>query len=211
MDKRKRLIRHRYRPSTYIDLLRMGFSGILHLMARVLPGGSDLRPFLHRLRGVNIRGQVYIGDDVYIDLDHPECVEIHDGVVIAPRCTIIAHFGPGGAGKIVIEKQAAIAAGCVIVCAHGQTLTIGEGAVISAGSTVSHDIPPYTLCGAPRIKAFGKVTKPFSVAHTYEEFRRGLEPMRAKNGQGKLSSSAQTGGASRNRPPSIVVGEAKDG
>jgi UDP-3-O-[3-hydroxymyristoyl] glucosamine N-acyltransferase len=172
--------RLRYRPSTYKALFMMGFNGILHLMARVLPGGKNLRPFLHRLRGVRISGRVFIGDDVYLDEDYPECIEIHDGAVIGPRCTIIGHTR--GAGRIVIEKQAAIAAGCVIVCAPGQTLTIGEGAVISAGSTVSHDIPPYTLCGAPRIKAFGKVTVPFTMDTTYEEFKRGVTPMRAKTG-----------------------------
>jgi acetyltransferase-like isoleucine patch superfamily enzyme len=148
------------------------------MMARVLPGGGDLRPFLHRLRGVKIHGSVYIGDDVYLDEDCPESVEIHDGVVIAHRCTIIGHTK--GVGKIVIEKQAAIGSGCLIVCRAGQTLTIGEGAVISAGSTVSHDIPPRTLCGAPRIKAFGKVTVPLTINMKYEQFRRGVEPMRRK-------------------------------
>jgi acetyltransferase-like isoleucine patch superfamily enzyme len=133
---------------------------------------------MHRLRGVKIYGSVYIGDDVYLDEDHPESVEIHDQVVIAHRCTIIGHTR--GVGKIVIEKQAAIGSGCLIVCGPGQTLTIGEGSVISAGSTISHDIPPHTLCGAPRIKAFGKVTVPFTATTTYEHFRRGLVPMRRK-------------------------------
>jgi acetyltransferase-like isoleucine patch superfamily enzyme len=146
------------------------------MMARFLPGGKNLRPFLHRLRGVKIHGSVYIGDDVYIDEDYPESVEIHDDVVIAHRCTIIGHTR--GIGKIVIEKQTAIATGCLIVCGPGQTLTVGEGAVISAGSTVSHDIPPRTLCGMPRIKAFGKVTVPFTWDTTYEQFLRGVEPMR---------------------------------
>jgi len=185
MNNRKTSVRQRYRLSTYTALLKMGFNGILHLMARVLPGGLNLRPFLHRLRGVRISGRVFIGDDVYLDEDNPESVEIHDGAVIGPRCTIIAHTR--GAGKIVIEQKAAIAAGCLIVCASGQTLTIGEGAVISAGSTVSHDIPPYTLCGPPRIKAFAKITVPFVLQTTYEEFRRGLEPMRAKKREGEGS------------------------
>jgi acetyltransferase-like isoleucine patch superfamily enzyme len=148
-------------------------------MARVLPGGFTLRPFLHRLRGVKIHGSVWIGDDVHLAEHYPETVEIHDGVAIATRCTIIAHTK--GPGRIVIEKGAAIGAGCVVVCKSGQTLTIGEGAVISAGSTVSHSIPPYALCGAPRLKVFGKVTTPFRDATTYEEFQRGMLPMRPTN------------------------------
>jgi len=148
-------------------------------MARILPGGFSLRPFLHRLRGVKIEGSVWIGDDVYIDEEHPETVEIRDGAAIATRCTIIGHTK--GPGRIVIEKDAAIGAGCIITCASGQTLTIGEGAVISAGSAVTHSIPPYTLCGAPRIKAFAKLTRPFRAAATHEEFRRSLVPIRTTN------------------------------
>jgi len=166
------------------------FNRILHLMARFLPGSTNLRPFLHRLRGVKICGRVFIGDDVYLENEYPECVEIHDGAVIGLRSTVIAHTSVAhtrSPGKIVIEKQAIITAGCLIVCAQGKTLTIGEGAVISAGSTVQNNIPPYTLCGMPRIKAFGKITVPFTFDTEQEEFTRGLKPMRAKKRGGESS------------------------
>jgi serine acetyltransferase len=185
MNESEHAVRQRYRPSFYFSLLRYWFIGTLHLMARFLPGGRNLRPYLHRLRGVKIGSNVFIGDDVYLEEDYPECVEIHDGVVIAPRCTIIAQTR--GPGKVVIEKNVAFGANCLVVCASGKTLTIGEGAVISAGSTVSHDIPAHTLCGPPRLKTFATVSVPFTLGTTYEEFRRGLEPMRAKNGKGERS------------------------
>jgi len=166
-------------------LARRMFNRILHLMARFLPGSTNLRPFLHRLRGVKICGKVFIGDDVYLENEHPECVEIHDGALIGLRSTIVAHTRRPG--KIVIEKQACITAGCLIVCAPGKTLTIGEGAVISAGSTVQNDVPPYTLCGAPRIKEFGKITVPFTLDVEYEEFMGGLKPMRTQKREGEGS------------------------
>ena len=173
-------MKSRYRPSTYIDVLRTIFqlNPILHVLARVLPGGFSVRPFLHRLRGVKIYGDIWIGDDVYLGGDYPETVEIYDGVAIATRCTIIPNTK--GAGKIIIRERAAIGAGSTIICASGKSITIGEGAVISAGSTVMNDIPPYTLCGPPRIKAFGHVTVPFQTAATYEEFIRGVRPLRTK-------------------------------
>jgi len=166
-------------------LARRMFNRILHLMARFLPGSTTLRPFLHRLRGVKISGNVFIGDDVYLENEYPECVEIHDGAVIGLRSTIVAHTR--GPGKIVIEKQACITAGCLIVCAPEKTLTIGEGAVISAGATVQNDIPPYTLCGAPRIKTFGQITVPFTLDVSYREFMSGLKPMSAQESEGEGS------------------------
>lgn len=152
---------------------------ILHVLARVLPGSTTLRPFLHRLRGVKISGKVFIGDDVYLENEFPECVEIHDGALIGLRSTIIAHTG--GPGKIIIGKKAVITTGCLIVCSQGKTLTIGEGAVISAGSTVGNNIPPFTLCGAPRIKVFGKVTKAFTLDTERDEFTGAIEPIRPQN------------------------------
>jgi hypothetical protein len=173
-------VRARYRLSTYMGVLRgMRLGCLLHFMARVLPGGFSLRVALHRLRGVKIGNNVWVGDDVYIDEDFPEAIEIQDNVAIATRCTLIAHTK--GAGRIIIEKNAAIGAGCVIACGFGQTLTIGEGAVVSAGSAILNDVPPFTLCGPPRIKVYGSITVPFREAETFEQFRRGLRSISAES------------------------------
>jgi acetyltransferase-like isoleucine patch superfamily enzyme len=145
-------------------------------MARFLPGSKSLRPFLHGLRGVKIHGTVFIGDDVYLENEYPECVEIHDGALIGLRSTIIAHTR--GQGKIIIEKNAVIAANCTIVCSSGQSLTIGEGSVLSVGSVVQNDIPPYTLCAGPRVKAVATVTVPFTLQTSCHDFVRGLRPLR---------------------------------
>jgi acetyltransferase-like isoleucine patch superfamily enzyme len=174
-------VKSRSKFSLYLSILTevLNPNSVLHLMARVLPGGFSVRPFLHRLRGVKIGENVWIGDDVYLDEKCPEGVEIQEGVAIATRCTLISHTK--GRGKIIIERNAAIGAGCIIICATDQTLTIGEGSVISAGSTVTHDIPPRTLCGAPRLRIYGKVSVPFRIAKDYAEFRRGIKPIRAEN------------------------------
>jgi serine acetyltransferase len=200
MDKSEKVLRRGYLLSIYIKELRAMrlnsllhfmarkpfirhsialINGLLNFMARVLPGGYRVRPVLHRLRGVKIGEGVWIGDDVYLDEDFPWTIEIRDGAMIANRCTVIGHTK--GSGRIVIEKQAAIGAGCVIVCGCGQTLTIGEGAVVSAGSTVLNDVPAFTLCGPPRIKVYGTITVPYPEAQTFEQFKRGVRPIRAKN------------------------------
>lgn len=161
-------------------VLRRIFNRVLHLMARLLPGSTNLRPFLHRLRGVKIHGKVFIGDDVYLENEYPECVEIHDGVTIGLRTTIVAHHG--GSGKIIIERNAAILTGCTIVTSSNRALTIGEGSVISAGSVVQNNIPPHTLCTGPRIKAAAAVTVPLTIDTNHQEFVRGLRPLRPRTG-----------------------------
>jgi acetyltransferase-like isoleucine patch superfamily enzyme len=131
------------------------------------------------LRGAKIGKGVWIGDDVYIDGHHPESVEIQDGAAILMRCIIVGHTK--GAGKVVIGKGAVIGAGSIIMCSSGLTLTIGECAVVSAGSTVSNHVPPFTLCGPPRIQMYGQITVPFLEAATLDQFRRGLRSLRAKS------------------------------
>jgi len=161
------------------SLLRRAVNRLLHVLARLLPGATGLRPFLHRLRGVRIHGQVFIGDDVYIENEYPEYIEIHDGAQVAVRTTIIAHTR--GPGKVVIGKNVFIGTNCVIVCSPNATLTIGEGSVVMASSLVTTSIPPFILYGGERPKAIMKVTQPLTLETSYEEFIGGLRPFQFKN------------------------------
>jgi serine acetyltransferase len=149
---------------------------LLHLLARFLPGSTSLRPFIHRLRGVKVAKGVFIGDDVYLDNEHPDAIELREGAQIGLRCTIVAHTR--GSGRVVIGKNAVICAGTLITCGDGQNLEIGEGAVIAAGSVVANSIPPFTLCGALRVRALATVTVPLTLETVYKDFLRGLRPLR---------------------------------
>jgi len=151
-------------------------------MARFLPGSTSLRPFLHRMRGVKIQGRVFIGDDVYLENEYPECVEIRAGAGIGLRSTIVAHSGGiGEHGKILIERNAAIMSCCTVVCSAGRTLTIGENSVVSAGSVVTNDVPAHTLCAGPRVRATATVTVPYTLEASHTDFVRGLRPLRVNN------------------------------
>ncbi|HWG88813.1 MAG TPA: hypothetical protein VN679_13590, partial [Candidatus Acidoferrales bacterium] len=85
---------------------------------------------------------VWIGDDVYLDNEFPECIELEDGAMIELRATILAHTH--GAGKVLIEKNVFIGAGAVVVTSGNRTLVIGEGSVIMASSLVTGSVAPYT-------------------------------------------------------------------
>jgi len=160
------------------SLIRRITNRVFHLMARFVPGATSLRPFLHRLRGVKIYGNIFIGDDVYIENEHPECVEIHDQSQIVLRSIIMAHFR--GTGKVIICKKVWVGAGCIIAASVGQTLTIGEGAVIGAGSVVTKDVPPFTFVGGVPAKPIATVTVPMTLETDFEEFKKGLIPIKRK-------------------------------
>jgi acetyltransferase-like isoleucine patch superfamily enzyme len=158
------------------NLFRGAFNRILHLIARFIPGSTTVRPFLHRLRGVKIHGKVFIGDEVYIENSHPEAIEMYDEAELAPRCTLIAHFR--GTGKIILKQKAWLGTGCTIIASPKQILTIGEGAVVAAGSVVTKDVPSFTLVGGVPAKPIAKVTVPMTLEGTsFEDFKKGLIPI----------------------------------
>jgi acetyltransferase-like isoleucine patch superfamily enzyme len=108
-----------------------------------------LRPLLHRLRGVTVGDGVFIGEEVYIETDFPECVEIQEGALVLLRSTIVAHcWGPG---RVVIGRRAWVGPNCVIAAASGKTLVIGEGACLAAGSVVTSSVPPFTFVVESRL------------------------------------------------------------
>jgi acetyltransferase-like isoleucine patch superfamily enzyme len=157
------------------SFMRRALNRIFHLLCRFLPGATTLRPFLHRMRGVRIGKNVWIGDDVYLENEFPDRVEIHDGAVVGLRSIIIAHTR--GPGRIVIGKDVYIGAGCVIVTAARRPLVIGEGSVIIASSLVNSSIAPYTLYGSDNARPLAKLTKSFRATASYEEFIATIRPL----------------------------------
>lgn len=156
-------------------LIRRIWNRVLAKIARAAPGATSLRPWLHRLRGVRITGTVFIGDDVYIENEYPECVRLEDGVQLALRTTIIAHTR--GSSQVVVERNVLIGACSVIIAPVNASLNIGEGAVVGAGSVITSDVPAQTLVAPERVKMYARVTVPFTMRTDYSEFRRGLRPL----------------------------------
>ena len=158
------------------SVLRRALNRVLHLLARIGPGSTGLRPLLHRLRGVKIGKDVFIGDEVYLENEYPEAVEIQDGVQISVRAVIIAHTR--GVGKVVIEKNVFIGPNTVIMASGGRILRIGEGAVIGAGVILSKDVPPQMFVANDSSKPIAKALVPLTMAKTNEDFIRGLVPIK---------------------------------
>lgn len=147
----------------------------LNRLALVCPGGGSLRPQLQRLRGARLGRNVWLGLYVYIDDLHPDALSVGENCSIGLRTSIFTHFywGPRQSvsnGRVTIEDNVFIGPHCVIL----PNVTIGEGAVIQAGTVVTRNVPARTFWGAPPAGALASVTVPLTSATGYRAFMSGL-------------------------------------
>ena len=159
------------------SFFRRACNRVLHSIARQVPGSHSLRPFLHRLRGVTMGKGVFIGDDVYIDNEYPECVEVRENVSISMRALLIAHTR--GPGRIILEKDSFVGPNAVICCYAGRVIRIGEGAVVAAGAIVTRSVPAKTLFAPPSSRAVAKLARPLTLGTSIEDFLAGMSPIRS--------------------------------
>ena len=122
---------------------------ILERLASNIPVPS-WRAKLHRMRGVNIGQNVYIGYDVIFDRIHPELITVGDYAEIGDRCILSAHSRgslttrqayPRTTEPIKIGRGALVNSACIIT----QGVEIGENSIIGIGSVVTRDISPNSL------------------------------------------------------------------
>ncbi len=111
---------------------------------------NSIRIKCHKWRGVNIGKNVYIGTRCSIDNAYPEYVYIEDNVSMASECLIIAHSNPYSHFQNVTPAQVApvIIKQGAWICVRSLILpgvTIGENAIVSAGSVVDSDVPPCSV------------------------------------------------------------------
>jgi acetyltransferase-like isoleucine patch superfamily enzyme len=126
----------------------------LHVVARYVPLPPATRASLHRMRGVDVGRRVFIGTEVFIDDAEPSSVTIEDDVTVIAQSTILGHtYYPlhfrGLLGdetrregqRTVIRRGAYLGLRSTILAG----VTVGEYAIIGAGSVVTADVPPYTI------------------------------------------------------------------
>lgn len=146
--------------------LQLFFRRMLCLeLSRLCPLSSG-RIALYRLMGVRIGKGCYVGFHVELDTNHPELIEIGDGVTISHRCIIASHMAtdaetplralyPERAARVRIGDGAWLCVGAIVL----PGVTIGESAVVAAGAVVNRDVPARTLAaGVP-----ARVVKPLAL------------------------------------------------
>ena len=162
--------------------LLQGFRNrILQHLARIMPGARSLRLSLHRLRGVHVGKNVWIGYDVILDTSRPYLITIEDGASLSMRVTVIAHFRETRGVKI--EQDAFIGPGAIIL----PNVTIGHGAVVTAGSVVTQSVPPMTVVQGNPAAPIAICGIPLSSEEvSLKEFSRRLKPLPKKANGEKL-------------------------
>lgn len=127
--------------------------------------------------GVNTSGKFRVGYGVYFDAGNASSITIEDGVWIAAQSLILCHkrvigdyfYGedvntkPYMIAPVVIKRGASVGMRSIVM----PGVTIGEGAIIGAGSVVTKDIPPYCIAvGNPARPV--KFLKPRGVVEEYK-------------------------------------------
>ena len=114
---------------------------------RIVPGGSSVRRGAHVAKGVIIMPPAYINIGAYVDSgtmvdSHAlvgSCAQIGKNVHLSAGVQIGGVLEPVGLAPVVIEDNAFIGAGSVIV----EGIQVGERAVIAPGVILSKGVPVF--------------------------------------------------------------------
>lgn len=162
------------------NILRGIKNRILQYVARFIPGATSVRVWLHRLRRVRIGKNTFIGTDVLIETAHPDWVAIGNNVIVGIRSILIAHFeaqlNHHGLQErteptIVIEDEVFIGPGVIIL----PNVRIGRGAVVAAGSVVTHSVPARTMVQGNPAKAVARCDTPLGRDTSIWQFYKNLK------------------------------------
>lgn len=130
---------------------------ISDLMRSFFSDNMEERIELNRKNGAKIGMNVFMDYGVWCEPPFAELIEIEDNVVISAFVKLVGHDSaltnivgfPVRKGKILLKKNAFIGNGAIIL----PGVTIGEEAVIGAGSVVTEDVSPRTVvAGVPAKK-----------------------------------------------------------
>jgi len=162
---------------------------VLQVLALYVPGGDSARVMLHRLRGVQIGKDTWIGCDTLIEPSYPTRVVIGDRVAIGIRVLILAHFAHHGRNRetgdgaiddrvsVRIEDDVFIGPGAIIM----PNVTLGAGAVVTAGSVVTRSVAPLTMVQGNPARPIARCGIPLGLDTPVKEFYRRLTPIDASD------------------------------
>lgn len=138
---------------TYRDGFLLKFFMNSWLLAPISP--RKLRPWVLKRIGCHVGKDVFVGDSVKIDAGHSDLIFIEDHVHIAGGTRLLCHqriltdycigddYAKLGYKLAPIHLKKGCLVGMESFVMPG--VTIGEGAIVGAGSLVTKDIPAWTI------------------------------------------------------------------
>ena len=128
-----------------------------------------LRPRLMRKMGCHVGEGCFIGDHVRIDQGHADMITLEDGVSVASGTRLLCHqrdfkdyFVGSDYNKLgYIVKPIVLKKGCLVGMESFVMpgVTVGEGAIVGAGSLVTKDIPAWTIAAGRPAKVLKEIPK----------------------------------------------------
>ncbi|MBQ6437495.1 MAG: acyltransferase [Bacteroidales bacterium] len=128
-----------------------------------------LRPVILRKMGCKVGKGCFVGDYVRVDTGHANMITIEDNVSIASGVRILCHqrdFSNFCVGDDYMKlgyviKPVVLKKGCLVGMESFVMpgVTIGEGAIVGAGSLVTKDIPAWTIAAGRPAKVLKQIPK----------------------------------------------------
>ena len=174
---------HGYRSIIWVGLVRLKDHWFNNWSMKAPWGG--VRKWLQRKRGVKIGKNVHWGTHIIVDYPYPYFVVVEDGASISGSDYFLAHCKPMAyhddfvesyVAPIIVHKNAWIALNVTLM----PGVEVGEGAIVSAGSIVSKDIPPFTVAQGNPAKVVADIAEMVRKNYAPEEFERLLEERKRK-------------------------------
>lgn len=126
-----------------------------------------IRPIIWRWIGAKVGKDCFIGCGVWMDITHSDLIEMEDHVHIANRCMLLCHqrdlsgycIGDDYAKLSYRTSKITLKKGCLLGMETFVMpgVTIGEGAIIGAGSLVTKDIPAWTIAAGRPAKVLKQI------------------------------------------------------
>ncbi|CAM3703028.1 acyltransferase [Marinicrinis lubricantis] len=140
-----------------------------------------LKNWMYRkLLKMNVGHHTAFGLMVMVDVFFPEYITVGDNSIIGYNTTILAHeylTKEYRLGEVRIGSHVMIGANTTILAG----VTIGDHAVISAGSVVNRDIPPYTFAAGNPIQLI-RTLEPAEDEGVYAQVRMDKHGVEAEKG-----------------------------
>ncbi len=128
-----------------------------------------IRPILMRMMGCKVGKGCFIGDYVRVDCGHADMITLEDSVSVASGVRLLCHqrdFSDFCVGDDYMKlgyiiKPIVLKKGCLIGMESFVMpgVTVGEGAIVGAGSLVTKDIPAWTIAAGRPAKVIKEIAE----------------------------------------------------